>query len=119
VHYQCPNSTATYSADSGNAPFFEPDVNDRGALVTALANTIAGVRSCVFDLQGRLAIDLDMADQGVVQVDSLRVSYGPPDGYRMNSETQLELLGAACQKLKHPDTKTVSIDFPCEAVELL
>jgi hypothetical protein len=119
VHYQCPNSAATYSTDSGNAPYFQPDVNDRKALVTALANTIAGVRSCVFDLQGKIAIDLKLADQGTVLVDTLRVPYGPPDGYRMNSTTQLELLGSACQKLKQPDTKTVSIDFPCEAVVLL
>ncbi|HKU39949.1 MAG TPA: vWA domain-containing protein [Polyangiales bacterium] len=119
VHYQCPNSTATYSAESGSAPFFEPDVADRNALVMTLADTIAGVRSCVFDLQGKIAIDLKLQDQGDVQVDTLRVPYGPPDGYRMNSPTQLELLGGACQKLKQPETKTVSIDFPCEAVVLL
>jgi hypothetical protein len=119
VHYQCPNSAATYAAVSGNAPFFEPDVNDRGALVSTLSNTIAGVRSCVFDLQGEVKIDLALADQGVVAIDDVKVDYGAPDGYRMNSETQLELLGRSCQRLKQPDTKRVSIDFPCKAVELL
>jgi hypothetical protein len=119
VHYQCPNSAATYAAVSGNAPFFEPDVNDRGALVSALSNTIAGVRSCVFDLQGKVKIDLALADQGAVAIDDVKVDYGSPDGYRMNSETQLELLGTSCQRLKQPDTKRVSIDFPCKAVELL
>jgi hypothetical protein len=119
VHYQCPSSTATYSATSGNARYFEPDVNDRAALVTALANTIAGVRSCVFDLQGKLQIKLMLADQGVVEIDGQHVPYGGPDGYRMNSETQLELLGASCKRLKQPETKRVFIDFPCEAVELL
>jgi von Willebrand factor type A domain len=119
VKYQCPTSTATYSATSGNAPFFEPDVNDRAALVTALTNTIAGVRSCVFDLQGKLQIKLMLADQGVVEVDGQRVPYGGTDGYRMNSETQLELLGASCMRLKQPETKKVFIDFPCEAVVLL
>jgi hypothetical protein len=119
VHYQCPNSLATYAATSGTAPFFEPDVNDRAALVTALTSAIAGVRSCVFDLQGHVQIDLKMADQGVVEVEGQRVLYGGADGYRMNSETQLELLGAACERLKRPETKRVSIDFPCEAVVLL
>lgn len=119
VHYQCQNSLATYAATSGNAPFFEPDVNDRSALVTALTSTIAGVRSCVFDLQGKVKIDLSMQDQGVVDVEGQRVPYGPPDGYRMNSQTQLELLGVACERLKRPETKRVSIDFPCEAVVLL
>jgi hypothetical protein len=119
VHYQCPNSQATYAASSGDAPFFEPDVNNRAALVAALTNTIAGVRSCVFDLQGKVQIDLKLADQGIVELDGQRVLYGGSDGYRMNSETQLELLGAACTKLKEPETKHVSIDFPCEAIVLL
>jgi hypothetical protein len=119
VHYQCPMSMATYAATSGSAPFFEPDVNDRAALVTALTNTIAGVRSCVFDLQGKVKIDLKLADQGVVEIDGQRVPYGGADGYRMNSETQLELLGAACTRLKQPDTQRIFIDFPCEAIELL
>jgi hypothetical protein len=119
VHYQCPNSMATYSPMSGNAPFFEPDVNDRAALVAALTSTIAGVRSCIFDLQGKVQINLSMQDQGVVDVEGQRVPYGAPDGYRMNSQTQLELLGAACERLKKPETKHVSIDFPCEAVVLL
>jgi hypothetical protein len=118
VHYQCPNSTATYSATSGNAPFFEPDINDRNALVSTLANTIAGVRSCVFDLQGRVKIDLKLGDQGVIEIDGVKVPFGGNDGYRLNSETQLELLGASCQRLKLPETKRVSIDFPCEAIEV-
>lgn len=119
VHYQCPNSMATYSPTSGNAPYFEPNVNDRAALVKALSDTIAGVRSCVFDLQGKVKINLMLASQGIVEVDGQRVPYGGDDGYRMNSETQLELLGASCKRLKQPETKKVFIDFPCEAVVLL
>ena len=104
---------------SGNAPYFEPNVNDRAALVKALSDTIAGVRSCVFDLQGKVKINLMLANQGIVEVDGQRVPYGGDDGYRMNSETQLELLGASCKRLKQPETKRVFIDFPCEAVVLL
>jgi hypothetical protein len=37
----------------------------------------------------------------------------------MNSETQLELLGSACARLRKPETQRVSIDFPCKAIELL
>lgn len=117
VHYQCPTTMAQYSASSGNAPFFEPDVNDRDALVATLSNTIAGVRSCVFDLGGKVQIDLAMADQGMVAIDGKPVPFGGADGYRMNSATQLELLGAACQELRQPATKHVSIDFPCQAIQ--
>jgi len=119
VHYQCPDSQATYSETSGDAPFFEPDVNDQNALLSALKSAIAGARSCVFDLQGRLKVDLAFADQGLVELDGVRVAYGGADGYRMNTETQLELLGGACQRLKQPQTQRVSINFPCKAIDLL
>ncbi|MET0385076.1 MAG: vWA domain-containing protein [Polyangiales bacterium] len=119
VQYQCNGGKAAYSADSGNAPFFEPDVNDRSALVNTLSSVIGAARSCVFELQGTLKIDLNLADQGVVELDGMRLGYGTPDGFRMNTETQLELLGGACEQLKQPDAKHVLIDFPCEAIELL
>jgi hypothetical protein len=119
VQYQCPQKLGSYGAASGSAPFFEPDVNDQQALVTALTGAIAGVRSCIFDLQGKVQIDLAMADQGLVTIDSELVKHGEPDGFRMNSPTQLELLGAACTRLKKPETLRVSIDFPCKAIELL
>jgi len=54
-----------------------------------------------------------------VTIDGSVVPYGAPDGFRMNSPTQLELLGAACTKLKQPETLRVAIDFPCKAIELL
>ena len=121
VQYQCPASMATYAAASGSAPFFEPDVNDRAGLVSALSNAIAGARSCVFDLQGRVKIDLALAGEGIVELDGKRIPYAATanEGYRMNSETQLELLGAACMQLKQPTTQRVLIDFPCKAIELL
>lgn len=120
VMYQCPERKGTYAAAaSDSAPFFEPDVNDQNALVAALTSAIAGVRSCIFDLQGKVKIDLSMADQGLVTIDGAPVSYGAPDGFRMNTPTQLELLGASCMRLKQPETLRVAIDFPCKAIELL
>lgn len=119
VHYQCPMATGTYSTPTGQAPYFEPDVNDRAALVATLSKTIAGVRNCIFDLQGKVKIDLKLADQGTVEIDGVRVPYDATNGYRMNSETQLELLGDACERLKRPDTMRIFIDFPCEAIEPL
>jgi hypothetical protein len=120
VQYQCPMKRGTYSTTpvTASAPYFEPDVNDQQALISALTATIAGVRSCVFDLQGKVKIDLAMADQGLVTIDDVPVPYGTPDGFRMNSASQLELLGAACTKVHQPQTLRVSIDFPCKAIEL-
>ena len=119
VQNQCPNSAAIYAASGGRAPYFEPDVNDRAALVSALSGALAAVRSCVFDLQGKLRIQLSLADQGVVELDGTRLAFDSPDGFRLNSETQLELLGSACDRLRQPDAKRLFIDFPCHAIELL
>ena len=119
VMYQCPERSGTYSATSGSAPFFEPDVTNQQALVDALTGAIAGVRSCTFDLQGKVQIDLSLADQGLVTIDGAPVPYGAPDGFRMNSPTQLELLGKSCAQLRQPQTLRISIDFPCKAIELL
>jgi len=116
VMQQCPERKGSYAASAGSAPFFEPNVNDPSALVNALANVVSSVRSCVFELQGKLEIDLSVAGDGVVELDGKRVPYNTADGFRMNSTTELELLGAACEQLKKPEAKRVSIDFPCEAI---
>ena len=67
-----PGTARTYAASGGDAPFFEPDVNDRAALMVALSSAIASARSCVFDLQGRVQIELALADQGIVELDGTR-----------------------------------------------
>jgi uncharacterized protein YegL len=118
VLYQCNGGTAKYGTETGTAPFYEPNVNDQSALSAALSSVVAGVRSCVFELSGKLQIDLNAADQGVVEIDEKRIAFGAPDGFRMNSRTQLELLGKACAELRKPEPKHVSIDFPCAAVLL-
>lgn len=119
VHYQCNGGIAKYGPEMGRARYFEPNVNDQQALIETLSGVVSGVRSCVFELQGKVKIDLAAADQGIVAVDGQRVPYGGDDGYRMNSATQLELLGGACEALRKPGMRSVLIDFPCEAIILL
>ena len=119
VMHQCPDRKGTYSQTSGSAPYFEPNVNDQTAIVKAIESVVSTVRSCVFDLQGKLQIDLDVANEGVVELDDQRIPYGTPDGFRMNSPTQLELVGGACERLRSPDVKRVFIDFPCDAITLI
>jgi len=119
VFYQCNGGSASYGSQSGSAPFYEPNVNNEQQLIATLSSVVAGVRSCIFDLQGRLQIDLSVADMGIVEIDGKRVPFAGTDGFRMNSPTQLELLGSACAALRKPESKSVFIDFPCEAVVLL
>lgn len=119
VMQQCGTPKATYAASAGNAPYFEPNVNDQSAIERAIESVVSSVRSCTFDLQGALEIDLSAADQGVVELDGKRLVHGAADGFRMNSPTQLELLGAACESLRKPEIKRVNIDFPCRAITFL
>lgn len=116
VQYQCPGSKAVFSPSSGTAPYFEPNVRDQQALVRALGEVVAGTRSCTFDLRGKVQILLDQAASGVVEIDGKRIPHGSADGFRMNSATELELLGAACDSLRTPEPRKVRIDFPCESV---
>jgi hypothetical protein len=117
VAQQCGGVRASYGSTSGTAPFFEPDATDQQALVTQLRSVSASVRSCVFELQGKLRIKLDLAPMGSVLINDQSIAYG--SGWRMNSETELELLGSACDQLRRPETQRVLIDFPCEAVSVL
>lgn len=117
VAQQCGGVRASYGSTGGSAPFFEPDVNDQRALVDQLRGVSASVRSCVFELQGKLQIKLELAPMGHVLINDQNIVYG--DGWRMNTETELELLGAACQQLRSLDAARVLIDFPCEAVSVL
>jgi uncharacterized protein YegL len=118
VASQCAGAKGSYSTPAGNAAYYEPNVNDQQALAGALSGAVAGLRSCIFDLQGQVEIDLSVASQGVVEIAGKRVPFGGADGFRMNSPTQLELLGEACVQLRKPESVDVSIDFPCEAIVL-
>ena len=116
VMYQCPTSKTAYSSTSGTASFFEPDVNDQATLVDTLSSVVTSARSCVFDLKGKVEIDLTLADQGVVELDGVRVPYDAKDGYQLNTSTELELRGKSCERFRSPEPRRVFIDFPCEAV---
>ena len=107
-----------FSQTDGMTPYFTPNVQDREALVSAIGAAIAGVKSCTFDLNGQLEVDLNRVHLGKVFIDNTEVSYDTPDGWRMLSETQLELQGAACALLRDPNTMGIHFDFPCDVITL-
>jgi hypothetical protein len=107
---------ARYGTREGNAPYFEPSVANQAALVDVLAGVVARTRSCVFDLTGRVRVDLDQADRGSVLIDGEPVQYGEPNGFRLNSATELELLGSSCERIRTTRAVRIAIDYPCEAI---
>lgn len=99
---------------SGNqqAPYYE--AGDPKALVDAFNTIINGARSCVLKLNGWV----DPADAGLgkVVLDGKTLGYGDAEGWKMNSPTEIELVGSACDAIQQGD-HAVGISFPCGVVQ--
>lgn len=107
----------TYSAQSGNAQFFQANGTDDVQLSAALNAVIYGIRSCVFDLAGAAEIDPTQAGSARITLgEGAPLVFNDPNGWRLASGTQVELLGNACQELKNPLTRGIKFDFPCETL---
>jgi hypothetical protein len=65
------------------------------ALSTAFQTIIDGVRSCAIDLDGDITAGKE--NTGVVTVEGVPLVYTGPDGWVVNSPTQIELVGMACE----------------------
>ena len=94
----------------GNAPYYP--ATDQSALQAAFEDIINGVRSCILDING--SIDPEKADQGTVSLDGVELGYNDPNGWQLNSPTEIELLGAACDAIQEGE-HTVTGSFPCGA----
>lgn len=82
------------------------------ALTSAFQTIIDGVRSCAIDLDGEITAGKE--DTGVVTVDGVELVYNGPDGWIVNSPTQIELVGMACETIKSGD-HDIDVSFPCDA----
>jgi hypothetical protein len=99
-------------ADAGGGkvyPGFSP-----GALSEAFEEIINGVRSCKIDLDGEIAEG--KASTGTVTLDGEVLVLDDADGWQVNSPSQIELLGSACEAIKSGGHE-LAIKFPCESFE--
>jgi hypothetical protein len=85
-----------------------------GALGEAFEEIINGVRSCVIDLDGEIADGKEST--GTVTLDGEALVLDDADGWRVNTPSQIELLGAACEAIKKGG-HDLAIKFPCESFE--
>lgn len=107
----CPDSGAIYAETGGNAQFYDV-IPAAPQAASALSTVIARTRSCVFDLRGPAQLDPATIDAALLEIDGRQAPRGGPDGFRMNTPTQLELLGASCQRWWAPDAR-ISLLVPC------
>ncbi|WP_437593437.1 vWA domain-containing protein [Sorangium sp. So ce1000] len=109
---ECFTGAGTYANAGGTATYYTPDPTDASALENELNAAIVGVKSCTFDLQGSIEVDLRNASLGQVLIDGAPVPYDAQNGWTMESATQLTLVGDACEQIK--EAQDISFDFPCE-----
>jgi hypothetical protein len=86
---------------------------DQGALVGALEAVIDGARSCVFTLDGTVVDGAGAS--GEVTLDGAQLGYGDADGWKLASDHEIELVGAACAAVQKGD-HDLAATFPCGAV---
>jgi hypothetical protein len=96
----------------GNAPLHRPQ--DPGGLIDAFNQIIYGERSCVFTLHGEVVAGAE--NTGRVTLDGRPLANGDPNGYRLDSSSQIELVGAACTQVKTEPNPQLSVQFSCGGI---
>ena len=86
--------------------------DSQAKLAEQLTGILGSVRTCLFHLAGEVTRGHE-ADW-TVTLDGVRLAPGDPDGYRLVSPRDLEIVGAACEKIKS-DGRALSVSFPCDA----
>lgn len=114
-------TVGTYSPTGGTAKVYRPDAGDKTALTHEIAALVNNVKTCTFDLQGKIEVNLAKAGEGKVAVDGKDIPYdasGTGDGWHMITETQLELSGSACNDWRATGMK-IDFDFPCDIIVII
>jgi hypothetical protein len=129
VYFQCTASTGwsaeftasgkpvqqalgSYSAPAGTAPYTALTPSNAASLTTAFNQLFARTQSCTLTATGGKVL-LASAATGTVKVGGSSVPYDASNGWQMKSETELELVGTACDALRAAPDIAVSIDLPC------
>lgn len=113
-------ATTTIQGQSGvdrrqtNATLEVSWASNRQQVVDALNQIILGVRSCKFTLNGSVVAGTET--QGSVQLNGSPLVLGSPSGWRLNSPTELEITGSACDTLKTSPTAKLVVRFPCGTI---
>jgi hypothetical protein len=95
---------------------YQPDPTNQQALSDLLSKTIAGVKSCFFDLVDGLSVDTTKLDQAHVFIEGQEVPRDDANGWMMLTAARLKLSGAACTTWQQPQSRTIDIRFPCGVV---
>ncbi len=110
-HLQDMANAGVGAPSGGSAPFWQ--AFDAQGLVNAFQAIITAPKSCVFALNGQVVAGME--PQGDVELDGTALGYNDPNGWKLDSPSELELLGSACDAIQEGDHQ-LSASFPCDAV---
>lgn len=102
----------TEVAEAGGGEIF--DGTRPSGLVESFQTIVDGVRSCVIDLAGEILEGKE--SEGTVLIDGEEIAFlpdGEGDGWRLNTKSQIELVGEPCETIKSGQ-HDIDIDFPCD-----
>ena len=109
---QVANVGQGFPEDAGDAAVYRP--TNKEQLVDALNKIILGVRSCKFVLNGSVVPGTE--SQGVVTLNGGPLGYNDPNGWKLNSPTELEVVGNACTTVQSTLDAKITVRFPCGTV---
>jgi hypothetical protein len=105
-----------YGVAQTNATVYHPDPADQSALTAQIASVVSGIKSCTFDLGGDISVDLNQLAQASVSIEGQKLPLAQDNGWRMNSPTQVELVGSACTTWNDPKNAHIDFNFPCDII---
>jgi len=106
---QIANAGIGLDPKTGKAPYYLAQTQD--ALATAFGSIIAGARSCTFTLNGQ--IQAGQESKGSVSLNGGPLTYNDPNGWKVNSATEVEITGTACTTIKTTPDANLQMSFPC------
>jgi len=106
---QIANAGLGLDPKAGKAPYYLAQT--QSALATAFNNIIVGARSCTFTLNGN--IEAGQESKGSVSLNGGNLPYNDPNGWKVNSPTEVEVTGTACTTIKTQPDANLKMSFPC------
>jgi hypothetical protein len=112
-------TVGTYSATSGAATPYTPNVTDSAALTAQLGAALSSTKSCSIELAsvyGRpTEVDSNKVNLAALLVNGSAVPYDASNGWSLPTSAVVQLNGGACTAFRTPSGR-VTLDFPCAAL---
>jgi hypothetical protein len=110
---------ATYGTTGGTAPVYAPTSTSQADLANQIAQALADVKSCTFDLSMQtppIQVDLTQLKLANVQIMGTTVPLDDTNGWKMLDSKTLELEGTACNQWRDPNVTQIMFNFPCQII---